>query len=351
MVKFSSVVMCLTTALHIQSMALLTFAFNPRPMIQRPINVGRSRLQSSSTPSQENVEPAPPLLDKEKIEIDRFVVQNRFRVRAGREAAFEKRWADRESRLGNLSGFRFFCMLRRVDNNQSKSEGGKSGEDNSSQDDTNYISCTVWENFDNFDAWRKGDAFKEAHGGGTVGGVAAMLIATAKNTKGKPKPAYWQGLLPVSTPGNPPSDGEGWRRIEADGKSTLPRDCFVAMNRFAIQPGMHDVFEDRFAARESSLTEYDGFQGFLLLRRDGAKKAGDGGEPDDGVTHSTFSIWKNRDAFEAWKSDSATKEKGSSAKKEGEKGGGKSRPPNLFTRPPIPSFYEGILALESAKGV
>ena len=57
------------------------------------------------------------------------------------------------------------------------------------EDDINYISCTVWEEFKDFDAWKTGDAFKEAHGGGTVGGIASMLLATARNTKGKPKAA------------------------------------------------------------------------------------------------------------------------------------------------------------------
>jgi hypothetical protein len=41
------------------------------------------------------------------------------------------------------------------------------------------ISCTVWEGFDDFNTWKTGDAFKEAHGGGTIGGVAEMLVATA----------------------------------------------------------------------------------------------------------------------------------------------------------------------------
>jgi len=67
---------------------------------------------------------------------ERYVATNRFRVKAGREAAFEKRWADRKSRLGLLNGFRFFCMMRRVD-----------GFDDAKPyaDDVNYISCTVWE--------------------------------------------------------------------------------------------------------------------------------------------------------------------------------------------------------------
>ena len=49
------------------------------------------------------------------IAAERYVATNRFRVKEGREAAFEKRWADRQSRLGLLDGFRFFCMMRRVE--------------------------------------------------------------------------------------------------------------------------------------------------------------------------------------------------------------------------------------------
>ena len=56
---------------------------------------------------------AAPAATGERLSAERYVVQNRFKVKKGREAAFEKRWADRESRLGNLDGFRFFCMLRR----------------------------------------------------------------------------------------------------------------------------------------------------------------------------------------------------------------------------------------------
>jgi len=41
------------------------------------------------------------------VPTSRFIVQNRFRVKPGREPAFEKRWADRKSRLATLAGFRF----------------------------------------------------------------------------------------------------------------------------------------------------------------------------------------------------------------------------------------------------
>ena len=271
------------------------------------------------------------------ITASRYVATNRFRVKPGREAAFEKRWADRKSRLGLLDGFRFFCMLRRTD----RGEGRPPYED-----DINYISCTVWEEFENFDAWKKGDAFKDAHGGGTIGGIASMLIATAQNTKGKPKAAMWEGLLPASGAGTGEPPAGGWREVVADGTTMLDGECFVAMNRFAVREGMHAAFEERFAARESNLAQCAGFKGFLLLRRDG--------DDPDGVTHSTWSVWEDRAAFEAWMSaDKAPK--GPKKPAAAAAGGGGAPPaggpPPMYAKPPVPSFYEGLLMLESAEGI
>ena len=259
---------------------------------------------------------AAPATSGAQIQAERYVVQNRFKVKKGREAAFEKRWADRESRLGTLPGFRFFCMLRRVD-------------DERAADDVNYVSATVWETKENFDAWKKGDAFKEAHGGGTIGGIASMVMATMQNTKGKPKVCAWEGLLPLSLPGAAPADGEGWKRVVADGESTLPADVFVAMNRFPVVDGGFDEFEERFATRSSTLSDFAGFKGFLLLRRDD--------KVDDGFTHSTFSVWEKKQDFEAW----LASEKAPSDKPRKE----------LLAGRPTPTYYEGILALESAVGV
>jgi heme-degrading monooxygenase HmoA len=281
---------------------------------------------------------APPLA------AERYVATNRFRVKDGREAAFEKRWADRKSKLGLLDGFRFFCMMRRVDR-----------EGTTYEDDINYISCTVWEEQKYFDAWKAGDAFKEAHGGGTVGGIASMLVATAMNTKGKPKAAMWEGVLPVSMgAGASPPEG-GWRQVEADGTTMLDGECFLAMNRFTVAPGSETAFEQRFAQRESKLEDYDGFKGFVLLRRDGA-------DPD-GFNYSTWSVWRDRAAFDAW--SSAQKKPAGPPKAAsgggapppgggGPPGGGKpgaGGPPSIYVRPPVPAFYEGILMLESAQGV
>ena len=259
-----------------------------------------------------------------RVATERYIAMNRFRVKPGREAAYEKRWADRKSQLGLREGFRFFCMLRRTDAFGPPPE-----------DDVNFISCTIWESKDNFDAWRTGDAFKEAHGGGTIGGIASMLLATARNTKGKPKLASWEGLLPQSTtPSTPPA---AWKQVEADGVTQLDGEAFVAMNRFSVVEGSEDAFEARFANRESTLASFDGFKGFMLLRREGTA--------DDGFTHSTWSLWRDRAAFEVWRDS----EKRAGKPKPAAGGGGP--PPNIFVRPPVPTFYESILVLESAKGV
>ncbi len=37
-----------------------------------------------------------------------------FTVRPGSSAKFEKRWADRSSRLASLEGFKYFHLMRRV---------------------------------------------------------------------------------------------------------------------------------------------------------------------------------------------------------------------------------------------
>ena len=69
---------------------------------------------------------------------------------------------------------------------------------------------------------------------------------------------------------------------------------------------------------------------------DGADNDCDG-KVDDGATHSTFSVWDSRASFQAWL-DSEKKPDEQPRK-------------NLLAGRPTPSYYEGILALESAQGV
>jgi heme-degrading monooxygenase HmoA len=72
---------------------------------------------------------------------------NRFRVVAGREAAFEDRWRKRESYLDEVPGFREFHLLR----GPTDDEG------------TLYASHSVWRSREAFDAWTQSDAFRKAH--------------------------------------------------------------------------------------------------------------------------------------------------------------------------------------------
>ena len=55
--------------------------------------------------------------------------------------------------MAELDGFRFFTLLKRVD--------AFDADYNDEGDAGNYISFTIWENKDNFDAWRTGDGKKQ----------------------------------------------------------------------------------------------------------------------------------------------------------------------------------------------
>ena len=266
-----------------------------------------------------------------QLEAQRYVASNRFRLQKDKGPTFEKRWAERKSRLANLDGFRFFTLMRRVEN----SPGGPPMAP-SAEEEYDYVSLTIWEDKSGFDAWRTGEAFKEAHGGGTIFGFAEMLISSLLVLKGGPKPAFYDGLLPVVKP--PPEDAPwkavgGWRDVPADGVNPLDTDVFVAMNRFKVLEGKEEAFEKRWAERESKLEEMDGFLTFLLLRRDALKA-------EDGFNYSTLTVWRNRAAFDAWRASSANKNAHAKADE--------SAP--MFDGPPSPVMYEGVLALLSEKG-
>ena len=76
-----------------------------------------------------------------------FIAMNRFQVVRGSEEAFEAIWLNRESYLDRMEGFIEFHLLK-----------GPEAEDH-----TLYSSHTVWESFDNFQAWTKSDEFRKAH--------------------------------------------------------------------------------------------------------------------------------------------------------------------------------------------
>jgi heme-degrading monooxygenase HmoA len=78
-----------------------------------------------------------------------YLTMNRFRVREGREEAFETLWLTRDSHLKTVDGFVAFHLLR--------------GE--TDEGVTLYASHTMWRDRDAFLAWTRSEAFRAAHRG------------------------------------------------------------------------------------------------------------------------------------------------------------------------------------------
>ena len=292
---------------------------------------------------------------------DRYIASNRFAVRAGKEAKFEKRWANRKSRLAELDGFKYFHLMRRVTLDEKegvKYDGGKKKDMQG-----NYVSLTVWQNKSNFNAWRKGDAFREAHGGTSVGAFVSTMVSSIRILKGAPKPAFYDGLLVQSeAPESIPETVDGWRNVEfpEDG-GTLPVECFVACNQFYVPQENAVAFEQRWANRESQLKFCEGFVAFTMMRRDAKTKTHGSEEMDESAepTYVSTTIWKDRQSFEKWRSGSnfskvhGQKGKSESDKKDSEKkeeAPKKPAGPPLWSRPPTPIFYEGTLVISTKDG-
>lgn len=87
-----------------------------------------------------------------------FIAMNRFKVKAGAEADFERVWRERESHLSSVSGFKQFDLLRGP---------AKEGY-------TLYASHSVWVSRARFEAWTKSEAFRMAHR--SAGGNAPLYI-------------------------------------------------------------------------------------------------------------------------------------------------------------------------------
>ena len=47
--------------------------------------------------------------------------------------------------------------------------------DNGNDNFGNYVSFTIWQDKENFNSWRTGEAFKEAHGGGGITDFIKLL--------------------------------------------------------------------------------------------------------------------------------------------------------------------------------
>ena len=176
-----------------------------------------------------------------------------------------------------------------------------------------------------------------------------MILSSTMTLKGTPKPAFYDGLIPIAAPEvEVPESVGGWRQVQADGKNPLPADVFVAQNRFKVDAGMEAVFEQRWASRESELTECDGFVFFTMMRRDAP-------QADDGYNYVSTTVWKDRASFQAWREGAAFKRAHGEGKAKpagagaGAKGGG-GEPPKMFSTPPSVAVWEGKLMLTVAEG-
>jgi len=214
---------------------------------------------------------------------DRYVSTLRYFVPQDAQVAFEQAWASRESSLGNAKGFRYFQMGKR-----SADFMGPPLPD----DEPNYLAYAVWDSKEDFEAFDEElDLVRAQLGKG---------VAEAQGLGGAP--ANYDGLFCLALPPSEACvapDASGWRTPpedpapDAGEKKRLPREAFVASNRFGIKPGFEKQFEAMWAKRDSSLADLPGFKNFALLRREG--------DIDDGNTYVSYTTWQDAQAFNHWR--------------------------------------------------
>jgi heme-degrading monooxygenase HmoA len=76
-----------------------------------------------------------------------YLTMNRFKVKPGREAAFEAVWTGRDSHLARVKGFVAFHLLKGPEKDGYRL----------------YASHTAWESEEAFRDWTRSDAFRMAH--------------------------------------------------------------------------------------------------------------------------------------------------------------------------------------------
>lgn len=68
--------------------------------------------------------------------------------------------------------------------------------------------------------------------------------------------------------------------------------AYVAVNVLSVPEGRGEVLEQRFAARQGSVDQADGFEAFQLLR------------PVEGTQdYLVYTRWRDEDAFRAWQAE------------------------------------------------
>ena len=203
---------------------------------------------------------------------DRYIATNRFSVRRNQQAKFEKRWATRKSKLAILDGFRYFQLMRRVElmNDEGKTTVYDEGETEEEAFE-NYVSFTIWEKKSHFSAWRNGEAFKEAHGGTSIGAFLSTMVNSAFVLRGAPRPAFYDALYVRSRPPTVvPQTVDGWRAVEADGENTLDAESYMHMSKYYIPASNMKQFERDY--QHVTAQDPGGVVASALMRRDARAK-------------------------------------------------------------------------------
>jgi heme-degrading monooxygenase HmoA len=68
---------------------------------------------------------------------------------------------------------------------------------------------------------------------------------------------------------------------------------YIAMNRFKVQTGSEEAFENVWKGRDSKLSEMKGFEQFHLLR-------GPANEADGYTLYASHTVWSSYEDFVAW---------------------------------------------------
>ena len=78
-----------------------------------------------------------------------YLTMNRFKIKPGKEEAFETVWKSRDSQLPQVPGFVSFSLMK-----GEEKEGYRL-----------YASHTIWETEAAFRDWTRSEAFRKAHAG------------------------------------------------------------------------------------------------------------------------------------------------------------------------------------------
>jgi len=87
-----------------------------------------------------------------------YIAMNRFRIARGREEEFVDIWRKRDSYLSGVPGFKTFNLLRGPQNDEY----------------TLFASHSEWASAEDFTAWTKSEAFRQAHAG--AGGSKGLYL-------------------------------------------------------------------------------------------------------------------------------------------------------------------------------